>query len=282
MKTVNILYLLGLLAGALPCASRALSVTASVDRPVVGMGQTVAVTAMATEQGRPVPGRELWAYREGRRWGAPATTDAKGKALFLLPLPYAGTAHLQIVVRPPVSAPAPADWIWASHTRDSQAVRLRKVFTLSGPSRRVTLLMTCDDQFTASLNGHVVLHGDNFQKLQRAENLQRWLVPGENTLRVDCRNGTGPAGLLGRLEIESASGIRVIATDPTWRAAEVPSGAEGAAQSIAHVGAGVWGVHPQGWPGMMTSDMFPVGKAIPAKGPRSKTLTVRVQRRTFD
>ena len=75
----------------------------------VSVGKSVAVTVVAIRAGQPVSGQELWAYLDGKQWGAQAITDAAGKAMFLLPLPRVGNARIQV-------APPPAGFAWPTKT----------------------------------------------------------------------------------------------------------------------------------------------------------------------
>ena len=129
-----------------------------------------------------------------RRWGAAARTGSDGRAAALLPLPDPGRAQITANSKPDMAAASYATWIWAKEVRDGQSVTLERTFTLAGTPRRAALFMTCDDSFSARINGASVLSGSNFQKVEFATGLERLLKRGENRVVVDCRNGTGPAG----------------------------------------------------------------------------------------
>ena len=73
----------------------------------VPMGKAVTIEAIAKRQDQPASGLELWAYLNGRQWGAQGITDASGRASFILPLPYAGNARIQV-------AHAPEGFKWAT------------------------------------------------------------------------------------------------------------------------------------------------------------------------
>lgn len=80
----------------------------SIDRTAVSMGHSVRVEAMVTDaQENPCVGWLVLPYVNERRWGAHEWTDARGRAVFLLPLPNPGPAEIQVLARPPASAPDP-------------------------------------------------------------------------------------------------------------------------------------------------------------------------------
>jgi hypothetical protein len=86
----------------------------AADTAVIAMGQPVVVTACAHAGAQPIGGLDLWAYLNGRRWGANAVTDKDGKAVFILPLPEAGAARIHVIrAPPPKSDPAP---VWGTET----------------------------------------------------------------------------------------------------------------------------------------------------------------------
>jgi hypothetical protein len=283
-------------------AAGAQTIRISADRAKVGMGRTVIVTAIVTARnGKPAKGVELWPYVNGRRWGAQAFTDAQGRAALLLPLPNPGAANIRVAARPPKRAPD-AYWIWAAETRDNQTVYFRREFSVTLPASRAALRITCDDIFTAWLNGHQVASGSNFQKVQSAAGLEKWLRPGRNVLTVEGTNGVGPAGLLARLEIVTQAGTQAIATDGAWQVSMEkpedwpPAGdAENNSQSkienpkskislapaavLAPAGGGVWGNSIRGWPGLTPRSDFPVGLPMPKGLACSNTVRVHVYRR---
>lgn len=73
----------------------------TADAATISLGQSVIVTAAAQRRGQPVAGQELWAYLNGKQWGAQGITDAAGKATFILPLPHTGKAQIQVALVSP-------------------------------------------------------------------------------------------------------------------------------------------------------------------------------------
>ena len=110
------------------------TVKISVDRPHVGMGRTVVLTAQASRPDhQPAAGIQLLPYVNGRRWGPHETADASGRAVFHLPLPTVGPARIQVQAR---TVPGPPDdwWIWAGTPQEHQTIWLQR--SSRSPSRR--------------------------------------------------------------------------------------------------------------------------------------------------
>ncbi len=258
----------------------------SSKQTVIGMGQTIVLTATAiSDQHHPVPNLKLWPYVDGYQWGATATTNRRGSATFLIPLPNVEVAHIQVAGVPQHFIPA-ADWIWSSVTQDQQTVYFVKRFSIKSKVSSATMLITCDDAFNAYLNGHLVASGTNLQQVHHVIGLQRWLKKGLNVLAVKAFNGTGPAGLLARLTIQSGNRYWVLPTDRSWLVMSTepsgwptPSNVHGEASTIiAPVGQGVWGSTIVGWPGMSPKQRFPVGGPLPKQAYLSNAINVRVNR----
>lgn len=109
-KAAKFAPLIGLLAwlGASHCplgaqAETALPMTLQISAAAarIPLGKTVAVTVVARRDGQPAVGQEVWAYLNGKQWGAQGITDDAGRATFLLPLPYSGAAQVQVALPPP-------------------------------------------------------------------------------------------------------------------------------------------------------------------------------------
>jgi hypothetical protein len=259
-----------------------------VEPAHVPMGGSVVVHATAmTRRDSPESGVSLWPYVNGKQWGVPATSDAAGHAVFVLPLPSPGPNVIQVAAHPPAPT-QDARWIWSSQVSDGQVLYIQKRFDLDTVPRTATLLMTCDDAFQAILNGKPVASGTNFQKVQSVDGLQQDLHTGQNVLSVECRNGTGQAGLLGQLSLSGPTGVTVLATHSDWRVfaarpAGWPGTADGGEQAVelATPGQGIWGTSITGWPGIVRNEEFPVGTPLPDNWATSNAVIVHVERRTF-
>ena len=106
MLALLLLFLASGFASALDTGTR---LQISTRRAGVPLGKSITVVAVARRLGQPVAGQELWAYLNGRQWGAQAITDAAGTAAFLLPMPYAGKVQVQVACVAP-------DFHWPSKT----------------------------------------------------------------------------------------------------------------------------------------------------------------------
>lgn len=123
---------------------------------------------------------------------------------------------------------------------------------------RARLVMTADDGFTAHVNGTQVAHteadsaADNWRRPVVVD-VTAQLRPGAAVVAVSATNATtGPAGLLGVLELTTADGVRALTTDGTWkttdkepegdwRSAEYDDGPWAASKVLAPWGSGPWG-----------------------------------------
>ncbi len=115
------------------------------------------------------------------------------------------------------------EWIWvAADVKDGQRGVLARRFTLLAAPAAATLTMTCDDVFSARLNGDEVATGDDWTRAVTRD-VTDLLRAGENLLAVDVANHGGLAGLIGRIDVTAADGDRfTIATDATWSDGDAP------------------------------------------------------------
>lgn len=151
-----------------------------------------------------------------------------------------------------VNAPPDAYWIWNSPTADNQTVYLRKSFTLAEPATRASIKITCDDSYSAYLNGHLISTGAGWPQVQCVTGLERHLVTGANVLAVRGANGVSPAGLIARLDIAAGQSSQAVMTDASWRSStQQPTGWPNVGMDqgppvavIAPLGQGAWGALP--------------------------------------
>jgi alpha-L-rhamnosidase len=125
-----------------------------------------------------------------------------------------------------------ATWIW--YPEGDPAVQapagtryFRRQITIPDGKRvvRAHLLLTADNQFTASLNGARVAASDgttNAWQQAVSADLTPVLNAGRNTLSVAATNATiSPAGLIGALDIDFADGTNMtVRTDGDWKTAD--------------------------------------------------------------
>lgn len=123
---------------------------------------------------------------------------------------------------------------------------------------RARLVMTADDGFTAHVNGTQVAHteadgaADNWRRPVVVD-VTAQLRSGAAIVAVAATNATtGPAGLLGVLELTTADGVRTVTTDGTWKttdkepegdwqSAEYDDGSWAASKVLVPWGSGPWG-----------------------------------------
>ncbi|MCW2916910.1 MAG: rhamnosidase [Actinomycetia bacterium] len=141
----------------------------------------------------------------------------------------------------PASVDQPPDltgtsWIWFPEgdpaSNAPAATRyFRGSFDLATSVTRARLVMTADDGFTAWVNGTEVGGTDPNPDLENwrhpiTVDVTDQLRQGRNAIAVTAINGKeSPAGLLGRLELTTADGVRNIDTTGTWKTSDTaPSG----------------------------------------------------------
>ncbi|MGW6020501.1 alpha-L-rhamnosidase [Streptomyces sp. NPDC055099] len=164
-----------------------------------------------------------------------------------------------------VGAPAldGASWIWFPEgdpaTSAPAATRwFRGRVDVPEGVTRARLVMTADDGYTAYVDGTRVAHteadsaADNWRRPTVVDVTDR-LRAGATVIAVSATNATtGPAGLLGVLELTTADGVRTLSTDATWKSTDKEptgdwqsSGYDDASWSAAKVAA-AWGSGPWG------------------------------------
>lgn len=187
----------------------------------VTQGTTVDVTAVArAADGQPVFGAPLQAYLNGKAWGAPEATDARGTATLPLPLPSVGPLRLRVA-----TTPRRTDWIWARRAGGLRLVYLMRTFDIPAkllptPAARLSatgvLRVVADRAFVAYLNGHRVTSATALA-VRTASGLQEWLHAGRNVLALEAWGGATP-GVAAKLALHTFTGTRTVRTDAAWRA----------------------------------------------------------------
>lgn len=164
-----------------------------------------------------------------------------------------------------VGAPAlgAASWIWFPEgdpaTGAPAATRwFRGVFDVPEGVTRARLVLTADDGYVAHLDGAEIARAEADQAAETwrrpsLTDVTAQLMPGRHVLAVAATNDVpGPAGLLGALELTTADGVRTIATNGEWKAADAEPAGEWraldyddgswpAAKVLAPWGSGPWG-----------------------------------------
>lgn len=140
---------------------------------------------------------------------------------------------------PPVPADAPLpQWIWGADPGKVYFVKK----TFSGPVKKATLQLTCDNEFTAQLNGKKVAAGTDWAQSSLVD-ITKDVVEGENTLLTEIKNLDAVGGFIARLTIQRPDGsIERLVTDESWLLAEKADASEWAKpQILAKLGDSPWG-----------------------------------------
>jgi len=115
-------------------------------------------------------------------------------------------------------SPAEPEWIWGrAEPKARDACLFRHEFDLSEDVAQARLVVSCDNDFVAFVNGQRVATGQDWQRPVGLA-LKVPFNRGRNLIAVRGRNVGGPAGMILRLDLKLASGAtRQIVTDSTWR-----------------------------------------------------------------
>lgn len=126
-------------------------------------------------------------------------------------------ATLAAAAEPAASLP---EWIWSSNKPGgNEVVYFRRTFELDKAVKEAKLLVSCDNVFTAWVNGEQVAKGNAWQAPSTTDVTKR-LTAGSNVVAIRGQNEGGIAALLSRLDITYADGAKQsIITDGAWRVA---------------------------------------------------------------
>lgn len=119
-----------------------------------------------------------------------------------------------------INPPDTPTWIWATdQSRAGETVDFRRQWDQKGAAQAATLTITCDDAFSASLNGTEVGSGDSWQTAYEFD-VTGLLTANSNTLAIRATNASGAtAGLIARLTSTYADGsTSTLFTDGSWLA----------------------------------------------------------------
>ena len=189
------------------------SVRVAVEPARIGMGRTVRLEATATlPGGRPAAGYLLLPHVNGKRWGAHEYADARGHAVFLLPLPQPGIAAIQVEVLPPGEK-----WIWAPRPAANQQIWLQHAFDLPAAPGAVKLWVGVDDAAEVFLNGTSVGKFNGWNVSGPVPKVDGLLKAGRNVISVEAFNGGLPAGFVLRLEAGTPGGPVLVTSGPDWQ-----------------------------------------------------------------
>ena len=107
-------------------------------------------------------------------------------------------------------------WIWKNKSAGTETIYARRQWTLNSPLKSSKLSITCDNGFTAYVNGQKVGSGNQWEAHYEFD-IKKYLHNGDNVLAVEARNEGQVAGLAAKIKLVSANGaIRNIVSDNEW------------------------------------------------------------------
>ena len=127
-----------------------------------------------------------------------------------------------------MNMPDSAKWIWENKGNPAASapvgtVYFTKSFHVKDPKALISAVVqvTADNDFKLSINGHPMVHGDNFNTLY-SKNILTALRPGENMVSIEVENGgnaPNPAGLIAAIQLARKDGSTAqIGSDSSWQA----------------------------------------------------------------
>ncbi|MEM7234802.1 MAG: HEAT repeat domain-containing protein, partial [Planctomycetota bacterium] len=113
--------------------------------------------------------------------------------------------------------------LWTSDAQTDERAWFTGALTLSSVPAKAVLHITCDNVFTAWINGKEVASGSEWSTVHHVE-VQAHLKSGKNILAVAGENQGGPGGLMAVVEFSDAKGrsLGLFATDESWQMIDSP------------------------------------------------------------
>ena len=146
--------------------------------------------------------------------GAPMKFEAKDLVLKKLAGGAAAPAKKKAKAAA-AKAPVPS-WIWKTNPAKTETIYARRQWTQSTAMKSAKLTITCDNGFTAFVNGKKIASGSNWANRHEVD-ITKHLRNGDNVLAVEASNEGATAGLVARIELVAANGKRAyIVTDKEW------------------------------------------------------------------
>ncbi len=109
-------------------------------------------------------------------------------------------------------------WIWPDRSEKTETVYFRKAMELpAGKIQKAQLIATCDNGFSAHINGKPALAGNEWGN-KYAKDVTKLLTAGRNIIAVEGRNQGGIAGFVAQLEVTIDGKKNTLVTDTTWQA----------------------------------------------------------------
>ncbi len=246
----------------------------------VGQGRVVTVTATATVEGKPAPTLMLVPYVNGKRWGTPTITDAKGKAHFDIPLWDRGTARIN--VDSAITGQAlPDKWIWDSVTKDVPTLYFQRTVSLSRKPVSARLWIAADNKAEIFVNGVPVETVEGWGEVRPLEIAGELYAGDGNVLSVKAINSGGPGSVAVRLEVGQGAKREAFVSDRNWtqwrtQPANWPRRAWGGSPARELGAVDRYMIAPKPWPGLEGKDKLVDGTSLYPSPTVSNTLTVKV------
>lgn len=113
--------------------------------------------------------------------------------------------------------------IWSSTSQDNgDKAWFAREFNVTSTPTKVELVITCDNEFKAFINGKHIAASKTWERLMRVD-VTPAVREGKNLIAVEGKNLGGPAGLVARLVWENKDGkTSQLVTDHSWRFTRSP------------------------------------------------------------
>lgn len=137
-----------------------------------------------------------------------------------LPLLILVLSFLPASIRPDEASPR---WIWVSADEVAgERGRFERQIMIPEGATRMLVRAAADNRFTLHLDDEFLLRGSDWSRTGEVEIANP--AAGERTIRFDCTNDGGPAGLAAVILIEGPDGGRRFVTDESWTASRLAKG----------------------------------------------------------
>ena len=115
-----------------------------------------------------------------------------------------------------LTPPSPPQWIWDTKPAKAPTIYARRQWTQSSPMKSAKLTITCDNGFTAYVNGNKVGGGNSWGTRYEFD-VKKHLRNGDNVLAVEATNEGEIGGLVASLALTDSTGRNAfIITDKEW------------------------------------------------------------------
>ncbi|MCY3022099.1 MAG: hypothetical protein NTW87_24065, partial [Planctomycetota bacterium] len=114
-------------------------------------------------------------------------------------------------------------WIWTPEGAQVAACAFRKVLDLPDKPAKASVLITCDNGYTLTVNGKKIGTGSQWERVQ-VYDVASALRSGKNVIAVAAVNTGDSAGLIVELRLGEGAGSTVVTSDASWRCSTSPTG----------------------------------------------------------